>query len=474
MTGATRWTPGSHHGLVWDAGIALLDGSVDASVAEQVWEQLREAIELRTFFGELADASGLRLLDLPSFAVALRTPGGRANLAARGAFVATASTATAETSVSGEDVTTWREASLEDAQTLRVGISGPAGSAGSTSLPLVGGVVPADLLVLTTEDTVPAPDLEHLTTDHTVVPTVDDAAAPEAVEPPALPVPLDPGPSATQDETWVKDVAEDVEETPVEPVEPVQPVAPVEPVAPATAPAEPAPAAPAWTPPDLGVPISDVPSPARPSVAAPTPAAPLATAPISAPAVPPPAAASVEPDDGLGDHDGHTVLQFGAPSPDAAAVAWSSDDDLVLATVCASGHANPPQRAVCRVCDQPLPSDPKRVPRPAMGRIIASTGETIELTGPVIVGRDPRAARFQGTEMPRLLAMPHAHVSANHLEIRIEGWSVLAVDLQSTNGTFLRRHGQPPVRLPEASHLLVSDDVLDLGHGLHLTFEELP
>lgn len=149
-------------------------------------------------------------------------------------------------------------------------------------------------------------------------------------------------------------------------------------------------------------------------------------------------------------------------------------DHTVLAVVCTAGHANPPQRPTCRICGGTLDGSPQRVARPALGRVIASSGVRIELDAPVIVGRQPRAARFQGTEVPHLLTLPEQHVSATHLALRLEGWSVLAVDLNSTNGTFLRRNGQRPSRMTERPTVLVPGDVIDLGHGVHLRFEELP
>ena len=76
--------------------------------------------------------------------------------------------------------------------------------------------------------------------------------------------------------------------------------------------------------------------------------------------------------------------------------------------------------------------------------------------------------------MPRLVAVPHGHVSSNHGEIRLEGWNVMAVDLHSRNGTLLRRAGEPPVRLPEQPAMLVAGDVVDLGHGVQFSFHELP
>ena len=92
----------------------------------------------------------------------------------------------------------------------------------------------------------------------------------------------------------------------------------------------------------------------------------------------------------------------------------------------------------------------------------------------MIIGREPRAARFQGTEVPVLVEVPHAHVSANHVEVQINGWQVSARDMQSTNGTFLRRQGMDAVKMTSTALPLSSGDQIDLGHGVLLTLEDLP
>nr|WP_281363780.1 FHA domain-containing protein [Nocardioides daedukensis] len=192
-----------------------------------------------------------------------------------------------------------------------------------------------------------------------------------------------------------------------------------------------------------------------------------------------------------GDHDGETIARppgeraasgaegsgapaRPAPGPVATTPPGAPGAGQLLAVLCSSGHANPPQRPTCRVCGVALGAAPTRVPRPALGTVIAVSGESLPLTGPVVIGRAPQAARFTGTEAPRLMKLPHPHISSSHVALRIEDWNVLAVDLGSTNGTFLRRNGRPPFRLSDTSHLLVPGDVLDLGHGVHLRFEELP
>lgn len=183
-------------------------------------------------------------------------------------------------------------------------------------------------------------------------------------------------------------------------------------------------------------------------------------------------------DGGEGDHDGHTMLaaEFAAqqaspsaePTPEPAA-----DGPPVLGVRCPQGHANPPHRGSCFDCGAPLTEPAQQLPRPPLGRLKLPSGETIPLTTPVIVGRNPRVDRYQGPVLPRLVPLSQGHVSSNHLELRLEEWNVLAVDLHSTNGTFLRRRGEAPVRLGERPEILMDGDVLDLGHGVHLTLEGL-
>lgn len=109
-----------------------------------------------------------------------------------------------------------------------------------------------------------------------------------------------------------------------------------------------------------------------------------------------------------------------------------------------------------------------------LGRAVLASGRMIELRGPVIVGREPEAKRITDGPVPELVALPHNHISRNHVRLVPEGWQVLAVDLHSKNGTLLRRPGQPPARLPERPVPLRSGDVLDFGHGVLITLEDLP
>ena len=161
-------------------------------------------------------------------------------------------------------------------------------------------------------------------------------------------------------------------------------------------------------------------------------------------------------------------------APDASAP--SAGGHGVLARICLSGHANPPERGDCWVCGRQVSGEASRVARPALGTVQLSSGDVVQLDGSYVVGRRPKVSRVSG-EVPRVLTVPspQGEVSGSHVAIRLEDWHVLAVDLDSSNGTVLFREGQDPRRLdPQVPVLLRSDDVLDLGDGALLTFVGLP
>ncbi|MEH0110231.1 FHA domain-containing protein [Tersicoccus sp. MR15.9] len=154
-----------------------------------------------------------------------------------------------------------------------------------------------------------------------------------------------------------------------------------------------------------------------------------------------------------------------------------STGPLVLARVCPDGHANPPAARDCGRCGRPLAADPRRVPRPSLGVLTLADGRRVELDRPAVVGRQPAVTRGAGADMPRIVtvASPNGDVSRSHVRVRLDGWHVLLDDLESTNGTLLRRIGQPPRRLGRGeSTMLLDGDVVDLGDGVVLTFEARP
>lgn len=189
---------------------------------------------------------------------------------------------------------------------------------------------------------------------------------------------------------------------------------------------------------------------------------------------------------GLGDHDGSTRVwqrprpadPQGRASASGASALPSSKQVITLTGVeCRHGHVNPPQRSDCRICGETLSGPPRQLPRPDLGVVEISTGGELSLSRTTILGRKPRASRVQGDEVPQLVTVPSPDqdISRSHLQLRLEGWHVVAVDLDTTNGTGLYRPGADPVRMrPGDGIILRSGDVVDLGDGVTLRMRDLP
>lgn len=512
-----RWTEGREHGLVWGHGLAVLSAEVDAAAARRLWTDFADGGDLAAFLKLLSAGTGVDVLSLPEFAIALRAQHGGWHLAARGSLEARAG----DVSVRGQGISTWAERFVATTGALAVGQASATGE----ERPIVAGLVPAAALAWDG-----SADAFVGLADESVKPATPTPAEGQA------PAPA-PQPSAPR--------------LPAAP--PVAPVALIRPLVPARTPDAPAPAEPVASPAspesphapesvaDGSAAVADgetiAPDAEPPADQPPADQAPATQPPATEPrgesaheAVPPQgeadesfgppigagrfarqfgetqvlsveAAAVREPaedafisgvpkpkpvadpasaggDADAGDHDGHTVMMSDEAAPgDFARSTPEPDEDAdgpeVLGVLCANGHANPPQRSACTTCGAELVGEARRLPRPSLGTVMLPSGERIELTGPVIIGRNPRADRVQGSAVPRLVPLSQGHVSGTHLELRLEDWNVLAVDLHSTNGTFLRRSGEAPVRLGERPELLIAGDVLDLGHGVQVVVEQL-
>ncbi|WP_210650205.1 FHA domain-containing protein [Nocardioides sp. SYSU D00065] len=175
-----------------------------------------------------------------------------------------------------------------------------------------------------------------------------------------------------------------------------------------------------------------------------------------------PHAAPAEPDD----HDGATTVRPAHLSHSTA--------PTVLAVSCPLGHLTPPVAPQCRVCHQRVaPQEPRRVERPSLGGLRLPTGEVVPLDRGVILGRKP-APPEGSTDWPHLVHLPadHSFVSRRHLQIELDGWDVVARDLDSRGGTTLAAPGREPQRMrPGDAYVLEPGTVLDMAQVYAVRFE---
>ena len=122
----------------------------------------------------------------------------------------------------------------------------------------------------------------------------------------------------------------------------------------------------------------------------------------------------------------------------------------VQAVACPYGHLGPPYDPYCRICGTAI-EDPRAfvAERPPLGLLRLSTGDVVPLDRGVILGRNPRATDEHAADRPHLVRLPSPDndVSRTHVEVRLQDWHVLVLDLGSTNGTTVTNPGRPPIRL---------------------------
>jgi hypothetical protein len=166
------------------------------------------------------------------------------------------------------------------------------------------------------------------------------------------------------------------------------------------------------------------------------------------------------------DHDGSTSLRPAHLSHHTA--------PTVLAVSCPLGHLTPPIAPQCRVCHQRVaPQEPRRVDRPSLGGLRLPTGEVVPLDRGVVLGRKPAPASGS-TDWPHLVHLPsdHSFVSRRHLQIELDGWDVVARDLESRGGTTIALPGREAQRMrPGDAYVLEPGTVLDMAQVYAVRFE---
>ncbi len=107
--------------------------------------------------------------------------------------------------------------------------------------------------------------------------------------------------------------------------------------------------------------------------------------------------------------------------------------------VCQRGHFNNPNAANCMVCGVSmlhLTHNRVKGPRPTLGFIVFDDGATFGLDRSYVIGREPVPSADSSPEL-LILHDNNETLSRTHAELRLTGWAVELVDLESTNGTYI-------------------------------------
>lgn len=432
------YSPGTWVALVQDGALLLLSTETDAALIAEIWERFGGFRDLGELVDLLTARSGGTFAGLPDFAAVI-VEGTDARIAVRGAPSVVAETADGQERISGSDVTTWNERLLRGVTRVDAQIGG-----GSAVLPILGGVVHADRVSLEIVEGESAPLRAGHVAPVVTEPDAEPAVADVMVEPVAAP-------AGEPDLVPVDEPAPAPVAGPV--AEPIGVVAPI-------------------VPPIVGIP----PKPELPTVAMPAVPEPPVTedeSPIDTlfptDTINPddiPSSSEVDEFDMLW---GDTIHR--PPTVDAVAAELEGDHDGATISVAEA-------RALRRNAP-PVSPDAPTVALPVIGgaRVLVSTGQVVNLDRTVIIGRRPRSTRASGANLPHLVAVesPQQDISRSHLEIRPEGDTILVTDLHTTNGSTLLRQGAEPVRLhPGEQTLVLSGDIIDLGDGVTVSFEDLP
>ncbi|MEP6481237.1 MAG: FHA domain-containing protein [Rhodoglobus sp.] len=431
VTGATS---GAWAVIASEGRVLIVDALADAEFLESAWAAVQEPISFPVLL-DLLTSRGLAAT--PPFALVDWAPVGTTKVILRGESPLEV---TGAEQVSAAGVSTWVELILTDVAGLAFAVPGAVPTDGAP-LPLESGVVAAAAVTIgTTSAGDPAPAVRSRASRATAASATPAVVAPAAT---ATAVAAAPAVAAAVEPTAVEPTPQPTPEPAAESAGGSEPATPA-----SAAPAEPIEIDPGVT--MASLPERDAAAPAAAGgydfLFGDTVVRSVADAAVREPDEEAQAEASAAAV--AGDHDGHTML-----TSDIAKLRGSRKSR-------GSAAAPPPPPPVAQ----------------ALVVVVSTTGAREPLVEPILVGRSPSVSKVSGGQIPRLLTIPGGpdlDISRNHVQLALEGGTVVVTDLHSKNGTAVVLPGKPSQRLrPGEPMAVIVGTIVDLGAGITLTVEE--
>jgi hypothetical protein len=164
-----------------------------------------------------------------------------------------------------------------------------------------------------------------------------------------------------------------------------------------------------------------------------------------------------------------TQLPVVPPAPEAAGTALGDHDGLTVM----SGDLRALRESTGSAVQPAPPAAPQApaIPPEADFVLQLPSGAAEPIDGMVVVGRAPSVSKMGGGRIPRLVTVDSVEhdISRNHVQLTIEGGTVVVTDLHSRNGTLISLPGKTPQKLRAGEPTsVIAGTVIDLGSGVTL------
>ena len=122
----------------------------------------------------------------------------------------------------------------------------------------------------------------------------------------------------------------------------------------------------------------------------------------------------------------------------------------IRGVLCPAGHLTAPNEATCRSCQAHIAPDAAVVSgdRPVLGVLTFDDGAVLSIDRPAVIGSNVPTGYAVETEPATIVRLDDGAggVSDIQVEVRLSGWTVEIVDMQSENGTYTSLNGERQTR----------------------------